>query len=113
MGSMPENDLKEPQGQLVTHIIDEKAQWMPNNTVLRYGLEDWEESGYRTMTWKQYANAVNKVAYWLDSQLGKATTCDTIGYFGPNDPRYAILLPAVMKNERKVGMDRQFSIVRH
>jgi hypothetical protein len=43
--------------------------------------------------------------------LEKAVTCDTIAYFGPNDPRYAVLLPAVMKNERKVNVDDLRSLV--
>jgi hypothetical protein len=57
MGSMPETH----QGQLMTALIDEKALWTPNDTYLRYAPKDWESTGYRTMTWKQYANAINKV----------------------------------------------------
>jgi hypothetical protein len=57
MGFVPES---EPQGQLIVNIIDEKARWTPNNTYMCYALRDWETTGYQTMTWEQYANAINK-----------------------------------------------------
>lgn len=104
MGSMAESEPKQPQGQLVVHAIEEKAQWIPDHMFMRYALEDWEHIGYQTITWRQYANAIDKVAYWIDEQLGKASACDTVAYFGPNDPRYAILIPAINKTGRKVSL---------
>jgi hypothetical protein len=62
MGSMPES---EPQGQLVVNIIDEKARWTPSNMYMRYALGDWETTGYLIMTWKHYANAINKLVRTL------------------------------------------------
>ncbi|KAA8615624.1 Acs Acyl-coenzyme A synthetase AMP- fatty acid ligase [Pyrenophora tritici-repentis] len=102
MGSLAEGELKQPQGQLLVHAIDEKAQWIPDHMYMRYALKDWEQAGYQVITWRQYANAINKVAYWFDEKFGKASTCDTVAYFGPNDPRYAILIPAIIKNGRKL-----------
>jgi hypothetical protein len=100
-----EKESEHPKGQLVVHAIEEKAQWMPNNTYMRYAPDDWEKNGYETITWKQYASAVDKLAFWFDEQLGKAESCETVAYFGPNDPRYAILVPAIIKNERKVSFE--------
>jgi long-subunit acyl-CoA synthetase (AMP-forming) len=105
MTSAIENGVEHPEGQLIVHAIEEKAQWIPNHTYVRYALEDWEQNGYQTMTWKQYANAIDKMAFWLDEQLGKAVDCETVAYFGPNDPRYAILVPAIIKNGRKVSIE--------
>ncbi|KAE8832367.1 hypothetical protein PTNB85_06759 [Pyrenophora teres f. teres] len=102
MGSLAEGELKQPQGQLLVHAIDEKAQWIPDQTYMRYAPKDWEQAGYRAITWKQFAGAINKVAYWFDEKFGKASTCDTVAYFGPNDPRYAILIPAIIKHGRKL-----------
>ena len=85
MGSLAEGELKQPQGQLLVHAIDEKAQWIPDQTYMRYAPKDWEQAGYRAITWKQYAGAINKVAYWFDEKFGKASTCDTVAYFGPKD----------------------------
>jgi acyl-CoA synthetase (AMP-forming)/AMP-acid ligase II len=102
MGSMPEPAFPIIEGKLLVTAIEEKAQWSPHHTWLRYAPVNWEKDGYNTITWQQYAKAIDKVAYWLDEQLGKATELDTVAYFGPNDPRYSILIPAGIKSGRKV-----------
>jgi acyl-CoA synthetase (AMP-forming)/AMP-acid ligase II len=88
--------------KLLVSAIEEKAKWLPNNLFMRYPGPDWETKGYETISWIQYANAINKVAYWLDDQLGPAAENDTIAYFGPSDPRYAIVVPAAIKTGRRV-----------
>jgi long-subunit acyl-CoA synthetase (AMP-forming) len=107
MGSIAENGVEHPSGQLIVHAIEEKARWIPNNMFMRYALEDWEQDGYKTITWKQYANAIDKMAFWFDEQLRKAVDHETVAYFGPNDPRYAILVPAIAKNGRRVSVEFQ------
>lgn len=102
MGSVTESTNAGAQGKLIINAIEEKAIWTPNDTYMRYPGEDWETKGFRSMSWYNYASAINKVAYWLNDHLGKATNNDTIAYFGPNDPRYAILVPAAIKTGRKV-----------
>ncbi|KAF2191424.1 acetyl-CoA synthetase-like protein [Zopfia rhizophila CBS 207.26] len=86
----------------LSSIIEKKAEWLPEHTFVRYPGPDWETNGYRTITWRQYADAINKAAYWLDGQLGKSTDNDTIAYIGPPDPRYSIILPAAIKTNRKL-----------
>jgi acyl-CoA synthetase (AMP-forming)/AMP-acid ligase II len=90
-------------GRLLVNVIEEKAHWTPCHTYMRYPPKNWEREGYRTITWSQYADAIDKVAHWLDAELGTMTENDTIAYSGPNDPRYAILVPATIKTGRKVG----------
>jgi acyl-coenzyme A synthetase/AMP-(fatty) acid ligase len=102
MGSALEPTNPYIQGKLLVGTLEEKAKWTPNETFMRYPGIDWETKGYEIITWSQYAQAIDKVAYWLDDQLGKTTCADTIAYFGPNDPRYAILMPATIKTGRKV-----------
>jgi long-subunit acyl-CoA synthetase (AMP-forming) len=91
-----------PGGKLFIRAIEEKAQWIPNDTFMRYPPKNWETKGYQTISWGQWAKAIDKVAYWLDSQLGKAEESGTVAYFGPNDARYAIITPAVIKSGRRV-----------
>jgi acyl-coenzyme A synthetase/AMP-(fatty) acid ligase len=90
------------EAKLLINVLEEKAKWMPNDTYMRYPGKNWETEGYLTISWKEYANSIDKMAYWLDNQLGKATKNDTIAYFGPSDPRYGILVPAAYKTGRKV-----------
>lgn len=100
MGPRPLNHHNEPK--LPVHIVEDKAKWIGDHTFMRYPPKDWETKGYRTLTWAGYADAVNKVAYWLDEQLGKSVEDDTIAYLGPADPRYSVLLLALVKTGRKV-----------
>jgi acyl-CoA synthetase (AMP-forming)/AMP-acid ligase II len=101
MGSMPVAEFDSPR--LMTEIIDEKAEWIGDHTFMRYPAPNWEVDGYRTMTWRQYADAINKIAYWLDERLGTSQDNDTIAYLGPQDARYVFILPAVIKTNRKVS----------
>lgn len=89
-------------GKLFVRSIEEKAKWIPNHTFVRFPGKDWETKGYRTMTWRQYLDSINKVANWLDAQLGTSTSNDTVAYMGPNDVRYALIWPALNKTGRKV-----------
>ncbi|KAF2028026.1 acetyl-CoA synthetase-like protein [Setomelanomma holmii] len=102
MGSMPKNTDAYQQAKLLVTAIEERANWTPNNTYMRYPGPDWETKGYDTISWKQYASAIDKAAYWLDHKLGEAVSNDTIAYYGPNDPRYGILVPATMKTGRNI-----------
>lgn len=54
---------------------------------MHYPGKGWEAEGYKTISWIEYTNAIDKVAYWLDDQLGKTTQADTVTFFGPNEPR--------------------------
>ncbi|ROW06826.1 hypothetical protein VMCG_04095 [Cytospora schulzeri] len=87
--------------KLFVKLIDEKARLTPNHTFVRYPGEDWETKGFSTITWRQYVNGINKVAHWLDEQLGKSENNDTVAYMGPNDVRYAFVWPALNKSYRK------------
>lgn len=107
MGSIQEIENENTQGKLLLHAIEEKATWIPQHTYMRYPPLNWEQEGYRTITWGQYASSIDKVAYWLDEQLRKTDQNDTVAYLGPNDPRYAIIVPAVIKSGRKVSSDQR------
>lgn len=101
---MPEENAGYPSVKLLMQAMEDKAKWTPQDTIFRSPLANWEVSGYRTITWKQYVNAVNKLAYWLDETLGKATNgIETVAYFGPDDARYAIIVPVCIKTGRRVS----------
>jgi acyl-CoA synthetase (AMP-forming)/AMP-acid ligase II len=114
MGSIPENHHdkfeeliplnKTHEPKLLINVIEEKAKWLSNHTFMRYPSANWELDGYRTITWKQYADTINKIAHWLDAELGKSTGNETVAYLGPNDARYAIMLGAVVKTDRQVHL---------
>lgn len=39
--------------------------------------------GFRDISARNFANAVNRVAWWLDAELGKGSFFPSIGYIGP------------------------------
>lgn len=91
-------------GRLFVRALEEKAKCAPNHTFIRFPGEDWETKGYSTITWRQYLDGINKVAHWLDKQLGTSVNNDTVAYMGPNDARYAFVWPALIKTNRKVRL---------
>ncbi len=108
MGSMQETDITKPHRRLLVTVIEEKARLEPNDAYIRYAPADWETNGYRSISWKQYANAIDKVAYFLDKKLGTTNEPFVIGYFGPNDARYAILIAACIKTGKPVRSKQAF-----
>lgn len=88
--------------KLIVQLLQERAAHTPNHTYIRYPGPSWEEKGYTTVTWRQYLDAVNRIAHWLDETLGPDSNNDTVAYSGPNDIRYGLILPAVIKTNRKV-----------
>ncbi|KAL2009196.1 hypothetical protein VTN00DRAFT_7390 [Thermoascus crustaceus] len=87
--------------RLLVKVIDENAERTPEVILIRYAGSDWETAGYKTITWKQLAGAINKAAYWLDARLCIGRT-HTIAYLGPNDARYYFLLGGAIKTGRRL-----------
>lgn len=96
-----------PGQELYIRKIDQRAEWTPHQTFARIPLANWEIDGYRTLTWKQYADGINKIAHWLDATLGKSVDNDMVAYLGPNDIRYAFIMAALNKSNRSVGGTHQ------
>lgn len=96
-----------PQPRLLVNAIDAKAATNPDSPWLLYAKSpsSEHEGGYQTITWKQFAHAVNKTAFWLDSNIPRTEqTSQTFGYLGPNDARYYILIAAAAKSKRRVSL---------
>ncbi|TLD06517.1 uncharacterized protein PgNI_08285 [Pyricularia grisea] len=88
--------------KLFVRKIEEKSRLIPSNIFARVPLPNWETNGYRSITWKQYNDGINKIAWWLDETLGKSINNDTVAYFGANDIRYAYIFAALNKTGRKL-----------
>ena len=91
--------------RLLVNVVDDRAKEFPDSPWIMYATSSsWEqEGGYHTITWKQFASAVNVTAFWLDENLPQTSDPQTIGYLGPNDPRYYILIAAATKSKRRVS----------
>ena len=92
--------------RLLVNVVDAKARAVPNDPWLLYAKSlSWEqEGGYRTITWKQFADAISRVAFWLDANLPQTQNePQTFAYLGLSDARYYILIVAAAKTKRRVS----------
>ena len=89
--------------RLIPHLIDERANkdWKQPFTSLSRSADPID--GFDDITYRQFANAINHCAWWMQSVLGKSHEYNTIAYTGPSDIRYGILTIAAIKTGFKVS----------
>jgi len=84
-------------------VIDEAAEKNPDHILYTIPLTSNPLDGFREISYRTYANAINRAAWWLKSILGISDCFETIGYMGINDLRYQILCFSAMKVGYKVS----------
>jgi hypothetical protein len=93
------------QPRLIAHAVMDRATEIPDSPWLLYANSaKWQkENGYHTITWKQFAGAVSKAAFWFDQNIPRTIAeRQTFAYQGPNDARYYIILVAAAISKRTV-----------
>lgn len=98
MGSLDASQSSPAYGQrLLPPLIDERARELPNRIMFSFAKTDDPSDGFLDVTAQQFANAINRAAWWIQSHLGKGSNYPTVGYLGPGDLRYQILSIALVK----------------
>jgi acyl-CoA synthetase (AMP-forming)/AMP-acid ligase II len=70
--------------RLIPHIIDERAHDTPERAVYSIPVDSADLSkGFKDISAFQLANAINRVAWWVQKKLGLQADFPTIGYMGP------------------------------
>ncbi|GJN72092.1 L-aminoadipate-semialdehyde dehydrogenase [Purpureocillium lilacinum] len=92
---------REPEygSRLAVNVVDEIAARDPTRPFVFVPRSNKPDDGWVPVTFKQLANAVNHVAHIVARDV-KPTSADpfpTLGYVGPNDVRYAIVMLACVK----------------
>lgn len=100
-------ELKKPDlqftGDLVPNLVDKRAILTPDAIYSEYPLSAMTyDEGYRKITYRDFANAVNGAARWLQTTLGPGQDYETLAYVGPNDLRYPALILGAVKAGYKV-----------
>lgn len=86
------------QDDLLPNIVDRIADERPGDTYALWPVAPYSyEAGFRALTWAEFANAVNGLAWWLVQHLGHSQNEQVLTYIGPNDMRYAALTLAAVK----------------
>lgn len=80
--------------------IDNIAAKTPTKLYARIPVDDKDlAKGYRDVSIKHLANAMNSASFWLDEVLGETKS---FAYYGARDLRYAAMILAAAKTGRKV-----------
>ena len=90
-------------GDTVPNLVDKRASLTPDAIYVEYPVSALNyEEGYRKITYRDFANAVNGAAGWLSKTLGPGLDFETLAYMGPNDVRYPALILGAVKAGYKV-----------
>ena len=93
----------QPGRRLLVNRVDELASREPDRVVLSYSRSPDLSKGFRDITCRCFANAVNRAAHWIEETfVGSGAAFETIGYLGPGDVRYFIFMLAGNKTGFKV-----------
>lgn len=89
--------------QLLPNIVDGIAKIRPEAIYAEIPRSRTSyESGYRKITYKDLANAINGVAWLLEKHLGRGKKQETLAYIGPNDLGYIFMVLGAVKAGYKV-----------
>ncbi|KAL8793203.1 MAG: hypothetical protein Q9195_004233 [Heterodermia aff. obscurata] len=92
--------------RLLPKVLDEQAQSNPDKVFAAIARSDVLSDGFRDVTFSQVAQAVNSLAYVLQSTFGPTLNYDfeTLTYIGVPDLRYSIVFYAAVKCGYKVWL---------
>ena len=98
------DDNVQPYGsRLLPQVVDQLSHSDPTRVYATFPLSSDLSRGFRDVTMFETAQAVNKLAWWIEMNLGRSTVFETIAYIGPSDLRYAIVFLAAVKCGYKVS----------
>lgn len=91
--------------RLLACVIDSYAISDPNRVWASAPFDNDDlTAGFRDISYKELANAVNHASWWLeDTTANNPAVFETLAYAGPKDLRYPILALAAVKCGKQVG----------
>jgi len=81
--------------RLVPRIIDDNATAQPGRVCFSIPRCEALQAGFRDITWRMYADAVNKTAHFIEKEIGRSDSFETVMYLGFPDLRTFIVLVAL------------------
>ena len=69
--------------RLIPHILDSLASAEPDRIIYSVATFSDNSHGFRHISARTFAKAVDKTAWWLRNQIGRPTSIQTVGYIGP------------------------------
>ncbi|KAL8915006.1 MAG: hypothetical protein Q9171_000446 [Xanthocarpia ochracea] len=87
--------------RLIPSLIDQNAATVPEETYCFIPWTSKIEDGFRPITFRCLANAVDTCAWWIKDEIGTSQGFDTLAYLGPSDLRNTIIIIAAIKTGHK------------
>lgn len=102
---MPPNiAISSSDSRLLPNAIDEIARLEPEALYAEYPTSATSyNEGFTPVTFAQFANAINGVAWLLVNELGQGKNHETVAYIGVSDLRYMIMAMGAVKAGYKVS----------
>ncbi|PSN59018.1 hypothetical protein BS50DRAFT_288659 [Corynespora cassiicola Philippines] len=96
--SPPLNIQNKPYGRrLIPQIMDELAAFHPERTVISLSEISDGSLEFRDISARAFAEAVDKMAWWLYEKVGQTSFVQPLGYIGPYDLRHILITYACVK----------------
>jgi len=93
-----------PYGQrLMPVVIDELSEKQPEKIFAIIPRTLDLDDGFVNVTYRDFANAINRMAEWLEEKMGRSSSFETLAYMGPFDLGYFVMLLAACKVGFKVS----------
>ncbi|KAI9707979.1 MAG: hypothetical protein M1820_004398 [Bogoriella megaspora] len=88
-----------PKGQrLLPTTIDTIARETPDRICMSLPrTSNLADDGFEDITFARFANAINRLTWWMEGSFGKAEGFETVAYIGRSDARYLVLGVAAAK----------------
>ena len=93
-----------PHGQrLLPTVIDEISEKEPEKVFAIIPRTLNLDDGFVNVTYRDFGNAINRMAAWLEEKMGRSSSFKTLAYMGPSDIGYFIMTIAACKVGFKVS----------
>ncbi|KAL8721403.1 MAG: hypothetical protein Q9225_001918 [Loekoesia sp. 1 TL-2023] len=89
--------------RLLPQVLDHLARSKPGRIFASVPKTFDLTDGFRDVTVSQMSRSVDHLAWWLEENIGKSSTFETIAYLGLPDLRYTIVFLAAVKCGYKVS----------
>lgn len=98
--------------RLVVQVMDELASKTPERIWATITRSQYDvDEGFRDITVRQLADAVNGTAWFIHDQFGKSSTFEVVAYLGVSDVRYAIYMFGAIKTGHQVRTCRPLCVI--
>ncbi|KAI0451243.1 acetyl-CoA synthetase-like protein [Xylaria acuta] len=83
--------------RLIHLIPDELAEAVPEHPLFSFSKTEHPRDGFTDVSARCFANAINRVAWWIGESIGQPSDYETVAYIGANDIRYLLFMFAAIK----------------